>query len=108
MPSSRARAGNRLPASLDPAAAVRTWAAQATPIPKNYQLRAELEPQIAEGQPSPGAFLPPERVLLQLYGVSRTTLREALRPLLLEGTLVSVRGKGIMVAQPAIRQAAMS
>ncbi len=79
--------------------------AQVPPIPKYYQLRAELERQIAEGQLSPGAFLPPERVLLQQYGVSRTTLREALRPLLLEGTLLSVRGKGIMVAQPAIRQA---
>jgi DNA-binding GntR family transcriptional regulator len=44
-------------------------------------------------------------VLLQQYRVSRTTLREALRPLLLEGTLLSVRGKGILVAQPAIRQA---
>lgn len=78
---------------------------QAPPIPKYYQLRTEIEQQIAAGQLSPGAFLPPERVLLQQHGVSRTTLREALRPLLLEGTLVSVRGKGIMVAQPAIRQA---
>lgn len=105
MPSSRVHAGSRPPVSLDPEAEVRTWSAQAPPIPKYYQLRAELERQIAEGQLSPGAFLPPERVLLQQYGVSRTTLREALRPLLLEGTLLSVRGKGILVAQPAIRQA---
>jgi GntR family transcriptional regulator len=44
-------------------------------------------------------------VLLQQHGVSRTTLREALRPLLHDGTLLSVRGKGIVVAKPAIRQA---
>ncbi|MDQ7820176.1 MAG: GntR family transcriptional regulator [Armatimonadota bacterium] len=68
-------------------------------------MRTDLERQIGEGRIPPGTFLPPERVLLRHYGVSRTTLHEALRPLLLEGTLVSVRGKGIMVAQAAIRQA---
>lgn len=104
MPSSRAHTGIRTPVQLEPAAEVRTWSAQAPPIPKYYQLRAKLERQITGGQLAPGAFLPPERVLLQQYGVSRTTLREALRPLLHEGALLSVRGKGIMVAQPAIRQ----
>jgi len=90
---------------VEPEAEARTWPAQAPPIPKYYQLRAELERQIAAGQLAPGAFLPPERLLLRQYGVSRTTLREALRPLLHEGMLLSVRGKGIMVAKPAIRQA---
>lgn len=80
------------------------WAVQAPPVPKYYQLRAELERQITAGQLTPGAFLPPERILLRQFSVSRTTLREALRPLLHEGTLLSVRGKGIMVAKPAIRQ----
>ncbi len=106
MPSSRANTGSRPPLPLEPEAKVSTWSSQIPPIPKYYQLRAQLERQITEEHLLPGAFLPPERVLLQQYGVSRTTLREALRPLLLEGTLLSVRGKGIMVAQPAIRQAA--
>ena len=105
MSSSRAHARSRPLVHLEPEAEVGTWPAQAPPIPKYYQLRAELERQIGGGQLAPGAFLPPERVLLQQYGVSRTTLREALRPLLHEGTLLSVRGKGIMVAKPAIRQA---
>src|SRR5256712_5755735 len=105
MSSSRAHARSRPPVHLEPEAVVGTWPAKAPPIPKYYQLRAELERQIAGGQLAPGAFLPPERVLLQQYGVSRTTLREALRPMLHEGTLLSVRGKGIMVAKPAIRQA---
>ncbi|OLC28198.1 MAG: hypothetical protein AUH31_10075 [Armatimonadetes bacterium 13_1_40CM_64_14] len=104
MPSPRAEAGIRTPVHLEPEAEVKTWSAQAPPIPKYYQLRAKLERQITVGQLAPGTFLPPERVLLQQYGVSRTTLREALRPLLHEGALLSVRGKGIMVAQPAIRQ----
>jgi len=105
MPSSRAHAWSRPPVHVEPEAEARTWPAQAPPIPKYYQLRAELERQIAAGQLAPGAFLPPERLLLRQYGVSRTTLREALRPLLHEGMLLSVRGKGIMVAKPAIRQA---
>jgi GntR family transcriptional regulator len=75
------------------------------PVPKYFLVRTDLERQIADGRLPPGTFLPPERVLLRHYGVSRTTLHEALRPLLLEGTLVSARGKGIMVAQAAIRQA---
>jgi len=89
MSSSRAHARSRPLVHLEPEAEVGTWPAQAPPIPKYYQLRAELERQIAGGQLAPGAFLPPE----------------ALRPLLHEGTLLSVRGKGIMVAKPAIRQA---
>src|SRR3989475_10053251 len=105
MSSSRAHARSRPLVHLEPEAEVGTWPAQAPPIPKYYQLRAELERQITGGHLAPGAFLPPERVLLQQYGVSRTTLREALRPLLHEGTLLSVRGQGIMVAKPAIRQA---
>lgn len=76
-----------------------------SPVPKYFLVRTDLERQISDGRLPPGSFLPPERVLLHHYGVSRTTLHEALRPLLLEGTLVSVRGKGIMVAHAAIRQA---
>lgn len=79
--------------------------AETPPVPKYYQLRTELERQIASGGFPPGTFLPPERELFHRYGVSRTTLREALRPLLLAGTLVSLRGKGIQVARPTIRQA---
>ena len=78
MPSSRAHAWSRPPVHVEPEAEARTWPAQAPPIPKYYQLRAELERQIAAGQLAPGAFLPPERLLLRQYGVSRTTLREAL------------------------------
>lgn len=74
-------------------------------VPKYHQVRADIERQIAAGTLAPGTLLPPERDLMRAYGVSRITLREALRPLLLQGTLVSVRGRGIMVAQPTIRQA---
>jgi len=40
----------------------------------------------------PGAKLPPERTLAQVLGVSRTTVREAIRVLEAEGYLVSKRG----------------
>lgn len=99
--SARARHGSLSP----PPAPAPLRTSPSPPVPKYFLLRADLERQIREGRFAPGSFLPPERVLLQHYGVSRTTLHEALRPLLLEGTLVSVRGKGIKVAQPMIRQA---
>jgi len=105
MPSSRVNTATERRGARDAGGPPRGWGAQNPPIPRYYQVRAELERQIAEGAFPPGGFLPPERILLQQYGVSRTTLREALRPLLLEGTLVSIRGKGIMVAPRAIRQA---
>ena len=45
----------------------------------------------------PGDKLPNENVLSEELGVSRTTLREAIRPLVREGLLVVRRGLGTFV-----------
>ncbi|GAA1072426.1 GntR family transcriptional regulator [Tsukamurella spumae] len=72
------------------------------PIPKHEQLRSLLEQRCADGL-APGSALPSERQLCEEYGVSRITVREALRQLVAEGTLVRIRGKGTFVADRPAR-----
>jgi GntR family transcriptional repressor for pyruvate dehydrogenase complex len=60
----------------------------------------ELRDYIARHELEPGAKLPPERVFLEQLGVSRSSLREAIRVLATIG-LVDVRhGDGMYVAAP--------
>lgn len=53
-----------------------------------------------------GARLPPERVLVERLGVSRTTLREGIRALQHQGYLNTSRGRsgGIFIAKPQIQR----
>ena len=53
---------------------------------------------VAEGRPGPGEKLPNELELSQELGVSRTTLREAIRSLVTQGVLEVRRGKGTFVS----------
>jgi len=61
------------------------------------QVVVRLREAIARGHFLPGERLR-ERVLCELTGVSRTSLREALRELESEGLLTSVPNRGIMVS----------
>jgi GntR family transcriptional regulator len=71
--------------------------------PKHQQLRRILL-DLATVRLTPGAAIPSERQLIQEYGVSRITVREALGQLVNEGYLERVRGKGTFVAhRPALR-----
>ena len=54
---------------------------------------------VAEGRPAPGEKLPNELELSRALGVSRTTLREAVRTLTAQGVLEVHRGKGTFVAR---------
>ena len=54
---------------------------------------------VAEGRPGPGEKLPNELELSQELGVSRTTLREAIRALVTQGVLEVRRGKGTFVSE---------
>ncbi|VTU31996.1 Putative L-lactate dehydrogenase operon regulatory protein [Variovorax sp. PBL-H6] len=51
------------------------------------EVASQLRRSISEGKLKPGDKLPPERNLAQMFGVSRNTMREALRALELSGLL---------------------
>ncbi|WP_350281506.1 GntR family transcriptional regulator [Kribbella sp. HUAS MG21] len=51
-----------------------------------------------------GAALPPERVLAKEFGVSRWTMRQAIRELIADGRLRARQGQGTFVATPKLVQ----
>jgi GntR family transcriptional regulator len=64
-----------------------------------YQKTAEAVGEMLE-EASPGTFLPSEPELAQQLGVSRSTLREALRLFEAQGMIIRRRGVGTYVAKP--------
>ncbi|MEW6410003.1 MAG: GntR family transcriptional regulator [Nitrospirota bacterium] len=52
----------------------------------------------------PNEMLPSETELCQMYGISRTTVRESLRRLTRDGLLYTIKGKGTFVAEPKLDQ----
>ena len=73
-----------------------------SPIPLYYQLRQLLAERITKGEWQPGDMLPTEEQLQEQYGLSRTTVRQALRELELEGLISRHRGRGTFVSRPKI------
>jgi GntR family transcriptional regulator len=86
---------------IDPAAPVRAGIPEHGRIPKYYATKAQLTALIADL--AEGDALPTERDLAARYAVSRETLRQALRDLLLEGRLRR-QGRGTVVAGPKLAQ----
>jgi GntR family transcriptional regulator len=71
-------------------------------LPKYYQVKKQLlELTSAMG---PGSPVPPERELARQYETSRTTVRQALAELVVEGRLLRMQGKGTFVAKPKVAQ----
>jgi GntR family transcriptional regulator, transcriptional repressor for pyruvate dehydrogenase complex len=67
---------------------------------KVYQeVAKQLERRIAE-ELKPGDLLPPERQLVQMLGVSRSSVRDAIRSLELRGLLEPRQGIGTVVCSP--------
>ncbi len=67
------------------------------PVPLYHQLELRLRRAIETGQFRPGERLPTEAELQRLYGVSRATVRAALRRLEEDGLIYSHRGRGTFV-----------
>jgi GntR family transcriptional regulator len=70
--------------------------------PKYYELRQWLR-QHVDGL-SPGTPVAPERALSEQFNISRTTVRQALHDLSVEGRIVRMQGKGTFVAAPKVTQ----
>ena len=73
------------------------------PLPKYYTVKQRLLE--LTGAMSPGSPVPPERELARQYGTSRTTVRQALSELVIEGRLLRIQGRGTFVAKPKVAQA---
>lgn len=67
------------------------------------QLAAVLRGRILRGVPPPGGRLPTEDALIASFGLSRKTVRNALRVLAEEGFLRARQGSGTYVADPLPR-----
>jgi GntR family transcriptional repressor for pyruvate dehydrogenase complex len=63
------------------------------------QTLRRLEQGLLDGQWHADARLPSERALAELFGVSRSTIREAIQRLVSRGLLETKRGSGIYVAR---------
>ena len=74
-----------------------------SPLPLYYQLKQLLAERIAIGELEPGDILPTEEQLQETYQLSRTTVRQALKELEIEGRVSRHRGRGTFVSQPKIR-----
>lgn len=61
------------------------------------EVAAQIKEMILQGQLQPGDRLPPERELAEVLGVSRTTIREALRSLSAIGMISIRQGEGSFV-----------
>ena len=73
-------------------------------VPYYIQLIEALRKRIKDKGLKPGDKLPSEPDMCDMYGVSRTVVRQALRELELQGLVTRRKGKGTFVAQPKIHE----
>ncbi len=71
-----------------------------SPLPLYVQIRDSLRRQILDGTYQVHERLPSENEMMTAYGVSRITIRQALRDLHNEGLVFSAQGKGTFVSKP--------
>ncbi|MEZ5090386.1 MAG: GntR family transcriptional regulator [Micropruina sp.] len=67
-------------------------------VPKYYQIKGEILALI-DDLPT-GSAVPTERELATRFDTSRTTVRQAIAELVVDGKLVRTQGSGTFVAQP--------
>lgn len=71
-----------------------------SPLPLYVQIRDSLRRKILEGSFAIHERLPSENDMMKTFGVSRITIRQALRDLHNEGLVFSAQGKGTYVSKP--------
>jgi GntR family transcriptional regulator len=70
-----------------------------SPVPYYFQLARAMERALRAGRWPPGSVLPSEAEIGEFYGVSRTTVRQALSRLERDGLVYRLRGKGTYAAE---------
>ena len=73
-------------------------------MPYYAQVRDALIEGIRQDNWQPGNQLPNELDLCDLFGVSRTVIRQALNDLVSNGLIIRKKGKGTFVAEPKIKE----
>src|ERR1700689_5557493 len=92
-----------MPASLLPIdAAAEPPAGAPVKLPKYYQVKRQLLAFTATLDP--GSPVPPVRERARSYGTSRTTVRQAVAELVIEGRVVRMQGKGTFVGSAKVAQ----
>jgi GntR family transcriptional regulator len=71
-------------------------------VPNYYRLESHLRESLRNGALRPGDPVPSESSLCQQFGVSRTTVRQALSRLVYDGLITRHRGRGSFVAEPRL------
>jgi GntR family transcriptional regulator len=74
---------------------------QRDPVPLHEQLAAILRAEISEGKYADTGMLPSESQLQQAHGVSRGTVRRAIKTLTAEGLVYTIGARGTFVAEPS-------
>ncbi len=74
------------------------------PIPLYYQLQEILREKIECGVWKPGETIPTENDLIMQYGISRSTIRQAILALVSDGYLKREKSKGTIVTSPTGRK----
>ena len=69
------------------------------PVPLYYSIIEYLMKQIEDNALQPGSNIMSERELMEMFGMSRTTVRKALDVMVNEGYLFRIQGKGTFVAE---------
>ncbi|MEP4248089.1 FadR/GntR family transcriptional regulator [Tateyamaria sp.] len=64
----------------------------------------QLREGIQKGDFAPGAQLPTENALVELFGVSRTVIREAISTLRVDGLVKAHQGRGVFVCEDISQQ----
>lgn len=73
------------------------------PLPLYFQLREALLRDVRDRGLRPGDRLPTEAELERRYGVSRSTIRQAMNDLAADGLVHRVQGKGTFLGSPKIQ-----
>lgn len=73
------------------------------PIPLYYQLLVIIKKNIESGVWKPGETIPTELELMEQYGISRSTIRQAILALVNDGYLKREKSKGTIVTSPTGR-----
>ncbi|MDQ0271014.1 GntR family transcriptional regulator [Cytobacillus purgationiresistens] len=77
---------------------------KSVPIPLYFQLKELILKEIKDETYKTGDAIPTEKELSDIYGISRTTVRQAITELVQEDWLYRVKSKGTFVKAPKIEQ----